>query len=79
MEVRRLDLAEAEQECGDNALGRVRRALDELEPGGLLEVTSPIAEHAFAVRAWSGRSGVAVVDESRTGATHRLLLRRDGG
>ena len=71
-----LDLAHAEDECGDNALSRVRRALEGLPRGALLEVTSPVAEHAFAVRAWSRREGVGVVADERHDGVARILLRR---
>lgn len=76
MELRRLDLAQSEEECGDNALGRVRRAVADLPPGALLEVSSPVREHAFAVRAWSAREGVDVVEDAREGVVSRIVLRR---
>lgn len=76
MEMRRLDLARSEEECGDNALSRVRRAVADLPRGALLEVVSPVAEHAFAVRAWSRREGVEVVEDGREDGINRLLLRR---
>ena len=76
MEPRRLDLSQSEEECGDNALGRVRRAVAELPPGELLEVTSGIADHVFSVRAWSRREGVDIVEDRRDDGVTRLVLRR---
>ena len=76
MEPLRLDLARSEEECGDNALSRVRRAVAELPAGGLLEVSSPVADHAFSVRAWSRREGLEIVDDRRDDGVTRLVLRR---
>jgi TusA-related sulfurtransferase len=75
MAVRRLDLATAEDECGDSALGRVRRAWERLAPGESLEVLTDVAEQAFAVRAWARRSG-AGVEESREAGRVQLRLGR---
>jgi TusA-related sulfurtransferase len=77
MELRHVDLAGAEEECGDNALGRVRRAFDELALGEALEVVSTVAEQAFAVKAWSRRVGAAILEESRDSGRTRIVLRRD--
>ncbi len=71
-----LDLAAAENECGDPALERVRRAYAALAPGELLEARSPIAEHAFAVRAWCRREGADLVCDERDGVAVVLRVRR---
>jgi TusA-related sulfurtransferase len=73
-----LDLAGSEQECGDPALERVRRAYAALEEGEVLEARSPIAEHAFAVRAWTRKVGAELVGEERVGAMAVLRVRRPG-
>ena len=70
-----LDLSGAEELCTEpGALDRVRRAYAQLEPGGRLEVRSPIAEHAFAVRAWSRKNGVSVVVDEPGDGFRRLVL-----
>lgn len=74
--MRHLDLTDSEEECGDNALGRVRRALDEMAPGDLVEIVSEVAEHAFAVRAWGRRAGAAIVEETCEDTRTRIVLRR---
>jgi TusA-related sulfurtransferase len=71
-----LDLADAEQECGDPALGRVRRAYETLGPGQVVEVRTPIAEQAFAVRAWARREGAELVADQRDGRVAILRVRR---
>lgn len=71
-----LDLAVAEQACGDSALGRVRRAYAELPLGGEVVVLTDVAEQAFAVRAWARQSGAEVVSESRAEGRTRIALRR---
>ena len=76
MEPRHLDLAAAEEECGDSAMGRVRRAYATLAPGQRLEVVTGVAEHLFGIRAWSRRVGGEVVEERREGGRTRLVLRR---
>jgi hypothetical protein len=70
-----LDLSGAEELCTEpGALDRVRRAYARLEPGDRLEVRSPIAEHAFAVRAWSRKNGVSVVADEPGDGFRRLVL-----
>jgi TusA-related sulfurtransferase len=70
-----LDLSGAEEVCTEpGALDRVRRAYARLEPGDRLEVRSPIAEHAFAVRAWSRKNGVSVVLDEPADGFRRLVL-----
>jgi TusA-related sulfurtransferase len=71
-----LDLGAAEQECGDPALARVRSAYAALAPGAVLESRSPIAEHAFAVRAWARREGAELVGDERAGAQMVLRVRK---
>ncbi|MGH7723346.1 MAG: sulfurtransferase TusA family protein [Candidatus Dormibacteria bacterium] len=71
-----LDLALAEQECGDPALERVRRAYATLAPGEVLEARSPVAEHGFAVRAWARRAGAELIADGRAGAVAVLQVRR---
>lgn len=71
-----LDLAGAEQECGDPALERVRRGYAALPPGEVIEVRTPIAEHAFAVRVWARRTGAELVGDHRDGAETVVHLRR---
>ncbi len=71
-----VDLGEAEQECGDPALERVRCAYATLSPGDVLEARSPVAEHAFAVRAWARRAGADLVHDERLGATTTMRVRR---
>jgi TusA-related sulfurtransferase len=73
-----LDLSGAEELCSEPPpLERVKRALADLAPGALLEVRSPIADHAFTVRAWSRKNGVTVVSDKRDGVMHRLVLARN--
>ena len=76
MGLRHLDLATAEEGCGDNALGRVRRAYETLPPDEFLEVLTTVPEQAFAVRVWARRAGGAVVEESREQGRIRIVLRR---
>jgi len=76
MPLRRVDLAGAEEECGDGALGRVRRAYDQLQAGERLEVLTGVAEQVFAVRAWSRRAGGEVVEEGSEMGRTRLVVRR---
>ena len=76
MEPSHLDLGTAEEECGDSAMGRVRRAYGNLAPGQRLEVVTGVAEHLFGIRAWSRRVGGEVVEERREGGRTRLVLRR---
>jgi TusA-related sulfurtransferase len=76
MGLRHLDLATAEEGCGDNALGRVRRAYETLPPDEFLEVLTTVPEQAFAVRVWTRRAGGAVVEESREQGRIRIVLRR---
>jgi TusA-related sulfurtransferase len=71
-----VDLGEAEQECGDPALARIRRAYADLAPGEVVEARSPVAEHAFAVRAWARREGADVVADDRAGAQAVLRVRK---
>jgi TusA-related sulfurtransferase len=73
---RTLDLTNAEEECGDTALQLVRRAFDQLEPGGVLEVKAVVAEHAFVVRAWARKTGKPVLDDRSEGKETRILLQR---
>ena len=70
-----LDLSGSEELCTEpGALERVRRAYARLEPGGRLDVRSPDAEHAFAVRQWSRKNGVKlIVDETSEGFRHLVL------
>jgi TusA-related sulfurtransferase len=74
-----LDLAQSEQECGDPALGRVRRAYDTVGAGQVIEVRTPIAEHAFAVRAWARRAGAELIADQRDGGVAILRVRRPSG
>ena len=70
-----LDLSGSEELCTEpGALERVRRAYAQLEPGSQLEVRSPIAEHAFAVRAWSRKNGVTVILDEPSDGYRRLVL-----
>jgi TusA-related sulfurtransferase len=70
-----LDLSGAEDLCTEpGALERVRKAYARLEPGGRLEVRSPVAEHAFAVRAWSRKNGVTVIADEPSEGFRRLVL-----
>jgi len=72
-----LDLSGAEEFCSDpTPLERVRRAYANLEPGSRLEVRTPVAEHAFAVRAWSGKSGIDVITDVKEDGVTRLVLER---
>jgi TusA-related sulfurtransferase len=70
-----LDLSASEELCTEpGALDRVRRAYARLKPGGRLEVRSPVAEHAFAVRAWSRKNGVNIVVDEPSDGFRRLVL-----
>lgn len=74
-----LDLSQAEELCTEpGALERVRRAYARLQPDDLLEIMSPVAEHAFAVRAWSRKQGIALLTDERVDGVHRLVLQRGG-
>jgi TusA-related sulfurtransferase len=74
-----VDLSGAEELCSEPApLERVRRAFASLTPGQRLEVRTPVAEHAFAVRAWSRQSGITVVEDSKADGATRLVLERGG-
>jgi TusA-related sulfurtransferase len=79
MEPRRLDLSSLEEDCGDSALGRVRRAYTALAPGASLEVVTGVAEHVFGIRVWSRRVGGELLEETREPGRTRLLLRRPAG
>jgi TusA-related sulfurtransferase len=70
-----LDLSQAEELCSEpGALERVKRAYAGLKPGQRLEVRSPIAEHAFAVRAWARKNGAPVVEDTTLDGVTRLVL-----
>ena len=70
-----IDLSGSEELCSEpGALERVRKAYARLEPGDLLEVRSPIAEHAFAVRAWSRKNGVTLIADEPSDGYRRLVL-----
>lgn len=70
-----LDLSGSEELCTEpGALEQVRRAYARLEPGGRLEVRSPIAEHAFAVRSWSRKQGVKLIVDEASDGFRRLVL-----
>jgi TusA-related sulfurtransferase len=70
-----LDLSGSEELCTEpGALERVRKAYARLEPGDRLEVRSPVAEHAFAVRAWSRKNGVNVIVDEPSDGFRRLVL-----
>ena len=72
-----LDLSGAEELCSEPApLERVRRAYADLEPNSRLEVRTPIAEHAFAVRAWSRKTGIIIVEDVTESGVTRLVLER---
>lgn len=71
-----LDLSEAEIMCGDPAIGRVRRAWAALEPGAVLEVRSPIAEHRFQVRAVLQHEGGVIVADTRDGDMYVVRVTR---
>lgn len=70
-----LDLSGAEELCSEpGALDRVRRAYAGLGSGERLEVRSPVAEHAFAVRAWTRKNGIALVADEEAEGYRRLVL-----
>lgn len=70
-----IDLSGSEELCTEpGALERVRKAYARLEPGGRLEVRSPITEHAFAVRAWSRKNGVRLIVDEPAEGYRRLVL-----
>ncbi|MGH8910552.1 MAG: sulfurtransferase TusA family protein [Egibacteraceae bacterium] len=71
-----LDLAYAEQECGDSALQIVRRELNGLRVGQVLEIQTTVAEHAFIVRAWARKTGRTLLDDRTEGRQTRILLER---
>jgi TusA-related sulfurtransferase len=73
---RTLDLTNAEDVCGDSALQVVRRVLNEIAPGEVLEVRSVVAEHAFVVRAWARKTGKPILDDRTEGKETRILLKR---
>ncbi|MGH8901069.1 MAG: sulfurtransferase TusA family protein [Egibacteraceae bacterium] len=77
MEVGRLvDLEAAEQDCGDSALAVVRRALQELDPGQIMEVRTTVAEHVFVVRAWARKTGKLIIEDRAEGNQTRIFLKR---
>jgi hypothetical protein len=70
-----IDLSGSEELCTEpGALERVRQAYARLAPGSQLEVRSPIAEHAFAVRAWSRKNGVTLIVDEPSDGYRRLVL-----
>ena len=72
-----LDLGGAEDLCTQpGALDQVRKAYARLEPGDRLEVLTPVAEHAFAVRAWSRKQEVPLVADEPAEGGRRLVLER---
>jgi len=72
-----LDLTGAEDLCTEpTPLARVQRAYADLEAGQRLEVRTPVAEHAFAVRAWSRKAGVELIEDAKDGGVNRLVLQR---
>jgi hypothetical protein len=73
-----LDLATAEEACGDSALDRVRRAYAGLDQEEQLVVLTAVAEQAFAVRAWARRSGAQIAGESLAEGRTGIALRRPG-
>jgi TusA-related sulfurtransferase len=73
---RTIDLTRSEEECGDTALQLVRRALNELAPGEVLEVKAVVAEHAFVVRAWARKTGKPVLEDRSEGKETYILLQR---
>lgn len=76
---RTLDLRQSEQECGDTALQLVRRTVDEMEPGQLLEIHADVAEHVFVVRAWARKNGNEIVEDSTEGGVTRIVLQIPDG
>ena len=73
---RTLDLTRSEEECGDTALQLVRRALNQVEPGDVLEVKAVVAEHAFVVRAWARKTGKPILEDRSEGKETRILVQR---
>lgn len=74
-----LDLGGAEELCSEPApLERVRRAYEALAPGQRLEIRTPITEHAFAVRVWSRKSGITLLEDARQAGVTCLVLERGG-
>ncbi len=72
-----VDLTGAEDLCTrPGALDQVRAAYAGLDPGGRLEVRSPVAEHTFAVRTWSRKQGVRVVVDEAAEGFRRIVLER---
>jgi len=72
-----VDLTGPEDLCTEPvALTRVQRAFADLAPGERLEVRTPVAEHAFAVRAWSRKAGVTLLEDTADGGVSRLVLER---
>ncbi|HWW09680.1 MAG TPA: hypothetical protein VNY76_05475 [Candidatus Acidoferrales bacterium] len=72
-----VDLSRSEDLCTDPLpLEQVRRAYAKLPAGGRLEVRSPVTEHAFAVRAWSRKHGIALVKDERIDGVNHLVLER---
>ncbi len=70
-----LDLSASEELCTEpGALQQVRKAYALLGPGDRLEVHSPVAEHAFAVRAWSRKNGVSIIVDEPSDGFRRLVL-----
>lgn len=75
-----IDLSGAEELCSEPApLERVRRRLAQLDAGARLEVRTPVAEHAFSIRAWSRKHGVAIVTDERTADGYRIVLEPQAG
>lgn len=73
---RTLDLTHSEEECGDTALGLVRRTMKDVAPGNVLEVKATVAEHAFVVRAWARKTGRPVLEDTTEDETTRILVQQ---
>lgn len=69
-----IDLRGSETECGDTALERVRRAMKDLAPGGVLTVRTDAAEQAFVVRAWARKTQRPILEDVREGEEFRILV-----
>jgi len=71
---RTLDLTHSEEGCGETALAVVRRTMNDLAPGEVLEVQSTVAEHAFVVRAWARKTGRPILRDRTEGTMTSILV-----
>ncbi len=71
----RIDVPADADTCTTSPLQRVRQALERLEPGQTLEISTHVREHTFTVTAWIRRIGLEIVSAQEEGRNARILVR----